>query len=420
MNRRDRTPLPEGAASRASAEPFAGFALPTSNTTYTPNQFFDVCLRHGSRGCVRVVAYVLRKTLGWSDADGNPQQQRFVIGYDDFQRGAGLSRGMIAAAVAEAVAGGYLTCLRKPAAKAKGSAGASGLYELRWDERPRYETDPGAFVGFFAGEGNRTYIPNQFFDHVVRTEPLAVVKVVGAVIRFSIGFQTRWGHRRQQIALSYSDIQRYARIGSRQVLADAIRRAVAMNYLRVVESGVFDPHAGATSRSATYAVRWLDSAAEQLIGMKTVPGDSIESDRSENRTGIGMKSGPGDRSENRTGIEITSTKNTSKQQPDNTVAASYEELVREGFDAHAAKAIASRYPVRRVLDQIAWLPRRKVSRNRLGLLRRAIEEDWPPPSAGNLGRPKSDADLRPDLLAGPRADVVRQLTAYQQRNSISE
>ena len=54
-------------------EPFTGFALPTSNTTYTPNQFFDVCLPHYPRGVVRLVAFMIRKTLGWCDEHGHPQ-----------------------------------------------------------------------------------------------------------------------------------------------------------------------------------------------------------------------------------------------------------------------------------------------------------------------------------------------------------
>ena len=66
---------------RRRSEPFAGFALPTSNTTYTPNQFFDVCLPHSSRGVVRLVAYLIRKTLGWCDADGNPQEAQVHCSY---------------------------------------------------------------------------------------------------------------------------------------------------------------------------------------------------------------------------------------------------------------------------------------------------------------------------------------------------
>ena len=84
------------------------------------------------------------------------------------------------------------------------------MYELKWDDRPEYLKDPRQFRGFFAGEGNRTYIPNQFFDVVIPNEKLAVVKVVGAVIRFSIGFQNKWGHRLQKVALSYQHNQNHS------------------------------------------------------------------------------------------------------------------------------------------------------------------------------------------------------------------
>ena len=73
------TPAPAAAESgitRGSVyglKTFVGFALPTSNTTYTPNQFFDVCLPHSSRGVVRLVGYLIRKTLGWCDEQGRPR-----------------------------------------------------------------------------------------------------------------------------------------------------------------------------------------------------------------------------------------------------------------------------------------------------------------------------------------------------------
>ena len=59
---------------RKRREEFRGFELPWSNTTYTPNQFFDVCLPHCSRGAIRVVAYIIRRTLGWCDV-GDPRRQ---------------------------------------------------------------------------------------------------------------------------------------------------------------------------------------------------------------------------------------------------------------------------------------------------------------------------------------------------------
>ncbi|MEJ7605157.1 MAG: hypothetical protein WKF37_02575 [Bryobacteraceae bacterium] len=41
----------------------------------------------------------------------------------------------------------------------------SAHYQLRWDSRQDYCKEPSQFQGFFEGEGNRTDIPNQFFDH---------------------------------------------------------------------------------------------------------------------------------------------------------------------------------------------------------------------------------------------------------------
>src|SRR5205814_2769980 len=99
-------------------------------------------------------------------------------------------------------------------------------YELSWDESNEYIKDPARFRGFFAGEGNRTYIPNQFFDHVVKKEPLGVVKVVGAVTRFSIGFSNKWGYRRTQAAISYLDIRRYTKLVDRSTLAASLRIAI--------------------------------------------------------------------------------------------------------------------------------------------------------------------------------------------------
>src|SRR5882724_7074375 len=97
---RTRNPGPVG-FSGGPVAPFAGFALPTSNTTYTPNQFFDVCLPHYSRGVVRLVGFMLRKTLGWCDAEGRPQAEQHAVSYSDLEN-AGISRDMIRLAIDEA------------------------------------------------------------------------------------------------------------------------------------------------------------------------------------------------------------------------------------------------------------------------------------------------------------------------------
>ena len=99
--------------SSGSVSPFKGYPAPTSNTTYTPNQFFDVVLRHASRGCVRLVAYMIRKTLGWSDAEGNPQEPEVIISYNQLIREAGISRGAIGPALEEAVACHFIRCIRE-------------------------------------------------------------------------------------------------------------------------------------------------------------------------------------------------------------------------------------------------------------------------------------------------------------------
>lgn len=372
---------------------FTGFAAPTSNTTYTPNQFFDVCLPYRSRGCVRIVAYMLRKTLGWSDANGDPLREQFTFTYDELNREAGLSRQMIKPALEEAIQFGFIRCLKAPASNRSGIRASSGLYELRWDETSQYIKDPSEFRGFFAGDGNRTYIPNQFFDVVIRHEALMITKVVGSVARFSIGFTTKWGHRRQHASISLTDIQRYAKIVNRPKLVNALVVAVNSNYLVKVDSGFFDRNGGKSSRSSIYALKWLNNNADSMNGQKRIPETKSPNKRSEKETGNGLKRIPGERSKKDTGLQITNTNNNLKQQRVETkstdgnstesVAACFETLKREGFDASTAQRFAKAYPIQRVLNQIEWLPLRGASRNRLGLLRRAIEQDWPKPSTVN-------------------------------------
>ena len=391
-----------------ASDAFRGFALPTSNTTYCPNQFFDVCLPNSSRGCVRLVAYLLRKTLGWSDEHGRPQVERHRVSYQELITKAGISRDMIRSAIDDAIGGHFVVQVQLGRPNSAGIAVVSALYELQWDEGAEYVKDPKRFRGFFAGEGNRTYIPNQFFDRVVRHETLAVVKVVGSVIRFSIGFQTKWGHRRQVISLSYQDIQNYAHIGDRKTLAAAIRASLQRNYLQRVEEGRFDPDAGRLSRPATYAVKWLNDNAVEPNGRKTLLEKLAAKNRSENPTGNGRKTPPGERSEIPTDIQITTANNTSKQQHDSAVA--FSRLREEGFDARAAKVLASKFALERVERQIAWLDQRHVKSNRLGMLRAAIEEDWSAPvpkgkGPRQLGRPNST----PNRASGASfADALKQ------------
>jgi hypothetical protein len=188
--------------------------------------------------------------------------------------------------------------------------------------------------------------------------------------------------------MSYRRIQNYARIGDRKTLAAALKHALNAKYLVCVEAGRFDPDGGRQSKSATYALRWLNEAAAASIGPKTPPADTPNSDRSEKPTDI----------------QITRRNNILKQNA-GAVAASFEKLIEVGFNPSAAIAIASRYPIERILNQIDWLERRTATKNRLGLLRRAIEEDWAPP--GKRPGRLEQANSATDPLAAQRAELTR-------------
>ena len=68
------TPRPDRLPATAPTS-FEGFAPLQSNTTYCPNQFFDVVLPHFPRGVVRLVGYAIYRTFAWSDRDGRPMSE---------------------------------------------------------------------------------------------------------------------------------------------------------------------------------------------------------------------------------------------------------------------------------------------------------------------------------------------------------
>jgi len=387
-----------------SREDFAGFASPSSNTTYCPNQFFDVVLPHFSRGVVRLVGYILYRTFGWSNRDGTPMREQHQVSYRELIEQAGVSRGALRQAIQDAIKANLLQCVRPGKAARSGQPGAPTKLELKWDDG-QYNMDPQSFRGFQEGPGHRTYVPNQFFNQLLPAQPLSVLKVVGAVMRFSIGFEARRGFRRQQATLSYSAIQRYTRIVSRQDMASALKHALASNFIERVEVGRFDREAGRESVAATYRLRWADNpdasheqskirtGADQTLSVSS-PG-SVLGRRSKIRTGGGSATVPVKQSKIRTGTEITVEKNHCKQQQaaaaiqDGERQAKLRCLREAGFDSATCDRLAS-HPLDRIQRQIGWMECRTVTRNKLGMLRKAIEEDWP--------KPRGDVDqLRPDL-----------------------
>ncbi len=427
-----------------AAQAFHGYAPPTSSTTYTPNQFFDSVLPNASRGCLRLVAYLIRKTLGWSDEEGNPQNPEAYVSYRELIETAGVSRGAIKDAIQEALDKRYITCLKLGQPHRANEEGFSALYSLKWDEREEYITDPDEFDGFFSGNGNLTHIPNDFFDYTIPNEPLAVVQVIGVIIRNTIGWQTKFGMRRQKIEMSFSEIMRRTGIGSRTTISNALKAAIDGYHIRRVEKGVFDTNAGIDSKATVYAIRWQDDEEtdrakveqpnlfdlDEVNGSKSGPGDLGSNTVSQTTVqkvdrsstvqnmdrGVSPKSGPAngsvlgpatvqnvdsDEFKNRTDIKTTNLNNLPKQhqtgEPDvvaggQSLSRLCGKLLAEGLEPSTANRLVENYPAEQIERQIEWLPLRNVRTSRTGMLIRAIERDMPKPGASEVPRTVTDEE----------------------------
>jgi len=246
---------------------FAGFEPLHSNYVYCPNQFLDVCLPNCSRGAVRIVAFVLRQTLGWLDSEGQPLQQDIAVSYRDFIDRAGVSRGGVKKAVTEAFDRGFIEQVEEARPKGKGRTSQTAAFRLRWSNAD-YTSDVESFNGFYAGEGYRKPVPNHYFDNIIPTETLAVSKVVGAVIRRTVGYANQFGGRRSTAPLSYRHILKYSNLSDRTTLSEALKTAIGTGYIRIVHQGSFDVNS--QDRTPTsYAIRWLGEADRETKSSKT-------------------------------------------------------------------------------------------------------------------------------------------------------
>ncbi|HAN93629.1 MAG TPA: hypothetical protein DCQ33_16325, partial [Nitrospira sp.] len=282
---------------------------------------------------------MLRQTLGYCDADGRPQVQRVSVSYRELEENAGIGHSAIRVAIEEAVAGNFLRCVRMGSPNLNGKRYTTAEYELRWHDGREYVKDPKQFKGFYEGEGNRTDIPNQFFDVILPTESLSVIKVVGSVLRFTVGYQARQGGRRQQAALSYKDLQNYARMGSPRHLSAAIQLAIETGYILRTADGFFDTDNGKRSKAATYSIRWETTTTYTANAPKREAG-ARKLERSEKGSGDSPKREAGKRSEKGSDIQTKGLNKTSKQQQADPVAAedleSFTALRTAGFDEGSA------------------------------------------------------------------------------------
>jgi len=393
-----------------TAAPFDGFESLSSNYIYCPNQFFDVCLPHCSRGTVRLVSYVLFETLRLRDENGNPIQQDISVSYRDLIEKGGISRGAIRKASDEAIKRNVVTCVTPARRKAKGQSPQTARLMLQWDYNSPYHRSHRDFQGFYAGEGNRSPIPEAFFEQVVPFEPFSVIKIVGAVMRHTIGYENQFG-RRPQAPLSFSFLQRYTNIRNRTDLSTALKRAIEANYIMCQEEGCFSPDS-VTQKSATYAVKWLGDAKNNDIGSKNVPGTQNTQDQFKKRTSNGSKNVPEDQFKKRT-TRKSVYKDTTQQQTvgESAAVGLVKVLQKQGFNARDAEQIAAGQSPEQVAQQIRWLEHRQPSRNKLGMLRRAIEENWDEP-IGLLDEVKNEqrqeCERKAQLARNERGELAAQ------------
>ncbi|MEM6315014.1 MAG: hypothetical protein AAF743_13055 [Planctomycetota bacterium] len=386
-----RTPSADSESARGARDDvdpaFDGFEGLESNFIYTPNQFLDLCIPLGSRGVVRLVGYVLRQTLGWLDHDGVPLHEQVVVSYQQIIRHAGVSRGAVRAALDDAERLGFLRCIRRGEPHRAGVPASTGLYEIRWDDTNHYAKELDSFAGFWAGDGRRTPIPNQFFDRVIPTEPLAVTKVVGTVLRHTVGFASRYGGRRRQTPLAYTTIQNHAHIGGRRHVSAALKQALAKRYIRRVTPGRFDPLA-VHQEAAVYAVRWRGDAEDAIdagdttIQKGTQAHDPQRAPAQRPRTGTSPRSNKATSKRPKREPADGSGRELSRKQQrhfETQQQAAVVGLVEEGLDEKTALRLVEIAGEAEVGRQLSWIDARRPSRSRAGMLRRAIEERWPKP-----------------------------------------
>lgn len=245
---------PSKSQRRPESKPFTGFESLQASHVYLFNQFFDVCLPNYSRGTVRIVASVLRQTLGWLDKEGNPIRQDVTVTYRDLTQKAGVSRGAITQALQDAVAGNFLICTQRANESAAGKSSQTAAYRLRWDTEGDYTAAPARFRGFYRRQGNRASVPNSYFDMIIPTQLPSVVKVGGAVIRHAIGDQNQLGGRRTVAPLSYSRLQHCTKVADRSTLSAAIRHSKDSGYICCDDPGEFPP-GSRQQKAATFSIR---------------------------------------------------------------------------------------------------------------------------------------------------------------------
>lgn len=387
----------------SATDVFPGFEHYSANFVFCPNQFLDHCVMHYERGVVRLVGHVLHQTLRCLDEEGKPVQQDIAVSMNTSISQAGVSRGGVRPALDASLAARFITCTQFPEKKSIGKAGRVGEYSLLWAaDAP----DPDSFSGFYSGKGHRTVVPHAFFTHVLPYESLAVIRVVAAIIRYTVGYENQFGGRRLKHALSYSDLESITGL-SRKHVWKAVKHAIAMNYIE----------AETQERSTTvYALKWLSKEEKQRISSKrklaTTPSQSVQKGNQEafkKETTISSKTSTNGFKKETPLKERNNPEK--KQQPVAETCKVYQALIEIGFDRQVASDLVAAHDEKVIVDQLKWLKVRRADRNALGMLRTAIEQNWSPPATTlktpSVHRPGKTNSAR-SLSSTRRSDRMQQ------------
>lgn len=394
---------------------------------YCPKQFFTIVVPNSSVNCIRVVGYMLRKTLGWVNEAGDPIQEQHAFSYRELEQAAGVSHSRLGEAIADAQKANFVRRVQKARVQSQGVRAQSAAFELRWDEET-YTDQPDDFGGFYLqptyldGSGQtrlgRKNIPNVFFDYLVRNESRGVIRVVGTLLWYSIDWG-KGGERKQPVKKSLRDLVELTQLDKSSVVR-ALDEAERKGYVERLERGVFDLTGHQQSSTTVYGIHWTTDYTYTYEGLpvqvvsegersqnatrgvlknapktqhsdssRTLPKRNTEKalERSQNATRNAPETRHEERSQNATKvINNTSTYNTpihnssSSPAPErSSVVVAEGALLNVGFDKKTALEISASYPAETILEQIELLPKRRPTKNPLGMLRRAIEERWAPP-----------------------------------------
>ena len=417
------------------ADLFPGFERPGANFVLTPNQYLDLCVPHCSRGAVRIVGFLIRQVLGWSDRQGRPLRETVRVSYARIIGQAGVSRGAARRALEEAQAAGFVRQIAAGVPHRAGAAGRAAEFALNWDEGGGYADTPATFAGFYTGEGRRTMVPNAFFDRVLPIEPHGVVKVVAAVLRHTVGYTNCYTGLPQEAApLSYRRLMAYADT-DRRTLRRALPAALAGRYVRVVSEGRFRP-GDAAGEASVYAVCWRpdghpakppgrdgpETPPADVAAPDSAPPATVQNRPPAERPLSPLGDGPALPPENvqkcpPEASKIAPTRKTpskTKQtQPAAEVASGGEDeaggsarlagaLRAAGLAGRTADQLLADHGVAAVARQLAWLDARAPARSRAGMLRRAIEEAWPEPERARPSVPRPAPPAADDPAARRR------------------